>query len=214
MLYLSVLLESWLEGRCSLEKGVEATGMTAFGGSSRKVKWRTWENFIKSELKLVSVYQELLHRDIFRKGNSFLISKHSWTTVRCILPGLKRRIAVSQWSKVYLEIKVRSVENPKRNSAWSFFCWYWWWLVHCPSQRSLQTRDVKALHVSICWQALWSCWFPFPKGTSRLPTVSKLHSSSLLTDRPANSPNLTWTSNRIYGVLPRGKLLLKLAMLQ
>lgn len=121
MLYLSVLLESWLEGRCSLEKGVEATGMTAFGGSSRKVKWRTWENFIKSEMKLVSVYQELLHRDILRKGNSFLISKHSWTTVRCILPGLKRRIAVSQWSKVYLEIKVRSVENPKRNSAWSFF---------------------------------------------------------------------------------------------
>ncbi len=36
-------------------------------------------------------------------------------------------------------------------------------------------------HASICWQALWRCWFPFPAGLYHLPTLPKPLPSDLLT---------------------------------
>ncbi len=44
-------------------------------------------------------------------------------------------------------------------------CWCWSTVfskVH--SQHSRIPGDFRALHASLCWQALWRCWFHFPAG--------------------------------------------------
>ncbi len=44
-------------------------------------------------------------------------------------------------------------------------CWCWSTVfseVH--SQRSHLPGNLRALHASFCWQALWRCWFHFPAG--------------------------------------------------
>ncbi len=44
-------------------------------------------------------------------------------------------------------------------------CWCWSTVfseVH--SQRRHLPRNVRVLHASFCWQALWRCWFHFPAG--------------------------------------------------
>ncbi len=49
-------------------------------------------------------------------------------------------------------------------------CWCWSTLfseVH--SQRSHLPGNVRALHASFCWQALWRCWFHFPAGLGTCP---------------------------------------------
>ncbi len=37
------------------------------------------------------------------------------------------------------------------------------------SQRSHLPRNLRALHASFCWQALWRCWFHFPAGLATCP---------------------------------------------
>ncbi len=49
-------------------------------------------------------------------------------------------------------------------------CWCWstvFYEVH--SQRSLLPGNLRALHASFCWQALWRCWFHFPVGLGTCP---------------------------------------------
>ncbi len=49
-------------------------------------------------------------------------------------------------------------------------CWCWSTVfseVH--SQRSHLPGNVRALHASFCWQALWRCWFHFPAGLGTCP---------------------------------------------
>ncbi len=49
-------------------------------------------------------------------------------------------------------------------------CWCWSTVfseVH--SQRSHLSGNVRALHASFCWQALWRCWFHFPAGLGTCP---------------------------------------------
>ncbi len=43
----------------------------------------------------------------------------------------------------------------------------WCWSIvfyQVQSQCSHLPGDFRALYASICWQALWRCWFPFPAG--------------------------------------------------
>lgn len=42
---------------------------------------------------------------------------------------------------------------------------------------------LERLHASVCWQALWRCWFPISAG---LPTVSKL-AATVLPVKPSNT---------------------------
>ncbi len=49
-------------------------------------------------------------------------------------------------------------------------CWCWSTVfseVH--SQRSHLPGNIRALHASFCWQALWRCWFHFPAGLGTCP---------------------------------------------
>ncbi len=49
-------------------------------------------------------------------------------------------------------------------------CWCWSTVfseVH--SQRSHLPGNLRALHASFCWQALWRCWFHFPAGLGTCP---------------------------------------------
>ncbi len=49
-------------------------------------------------------------------------------------------------------------------------CWCWSTVfseVH--SQCSHLPGNVRALHASFCWQALWRCWFHFPAGLGTCP---------------------------------------------
>ncbi len=44
-------------------------------------------------------------------------------------------------------------------------CWCWSIVFYqVQSQCSHLPGDFGALYASICWQALWRCWFPFPAG--------------------------------------------------
>ncbi len=100
---------------------------------------------------------------------------------------------VAQWSKssfqmkvnfaFHLEIKVWSLEEGWRGTEskllevqcevlksvmiWGAVnvCWCWSIVFYqVQSQCSRLPGDFSALYASICWQALWRCWFPFPAG--------------------------------------------------
>lgn len=49
------------------------------------------------------------------------------------------------------------------------------------SQCSCLQGGFRELQVSICWQALWRCWFSFPSRTRHFHTVPKLVPNGLLT---------------------------------
>ncbi len=42
------------------------------------------------------------------------------------------------------------------------------------SQRNHLPRNLRALHASFCWQALWRCWFHFPAGLATCPRFQNL----------------------------------------
>ncbi len=159
---------------------------------SSKGDSNTWESFTKCELKLESVHQESPRSDIFRKGlRSHFWNRN---IIRSVSPGLKRKrtgLLLSGPKSSFqikvnlafnLELKVpESGERVERHRiqvaespVWSFHSQWWFglpWhllvLVHCVFWSSQSTHlpgNFRALHASICWQALWRCWFPFPAG--------------------------------------------------
>ncbi len=94
-------MQSWLEGRIWVEKGAQATGMTAsLRIQSSKADSNTWESFTRSGLKLESVHQESTRSDVFRKRatkpllNQRQRQKHLTWAVE------KKNWTVAQWSKV------------------------------------------------------------------------------------------------------------------
>ncbi len=94
-------MQSWLEGRIWVGKGVQATGMTAsLRILSSKADSNTCESFTRSELKLKSVHQESPRSDVFRKRatkpllNQRQCQKHLTWAVE------KKNWTVAQWSKV------------------------------------------------------------------------------------------------------------------
>ncbi len=94
-------MQSWLEGRIWVEKGAQATGMTAsLRILSSKAGSNTCESFTRSGLKLESVHQESPRSDVFRKRatkpllNQRQRQKHLTWAVE------KKNWTVAQWSKV------------------------------------------------------------------------------------------------------------------
>ncbi len=66
-----------------------------------------------------------------------------------------------------VECKVSTVSD---DLGCHVICWCWSTVfseVH--SQRSHLPGNCIALHASFCWQALWRCWFHFPKGIGTCP---------------------------------------------
>ncbi len=81
-------------------------------------------------------------------------------------------------------------------------CWCWSTVfseVH--SHRSHLPGNVRALHASFCWQALWRCWFHFPAG---LGTCSHCQRYQKLVQWPwyycliGQQTRLTWTPENLW----------------
>ncbi len=80
-------------------------------------------------------------------------------------------------------------------------CWSWSSVFYqVQSQYSHLPGDFGALYASICWQALWRCWLPFPAGLGTCPHCQNHFQvlcwpwyaiSLILVDILANMPDLT-----------------------
>ncbi len=65
---------------------------------------------------------------------------------------------------MFLEVQCE-VSTVSDDLGFHVICWCWSSVfseVH--SQRSHLPGNLRALHASFCWQALWRCWFHFPAG--------------------------------------------------
>lgn len=87
-----------------------------------------------------------------------------------LLSGLRTSFQIKVYLVFYFQIKVLEsggrVDSHRIPSVWSpvsRFCSLWWFVmspaVFYQSKQSCLTGDFKALHASICWQALWRCIF-------------------------------------------------------
>ncbi len=187
-------MQSWLEGRNWVGKCAQATGMTTILRIlSSKADSNTWESFTRSELKLESVHQESPRSDIFRKWlPSHFWTRDNVRSILpglrrkitgLLLSGPKSSFQIKVNFAFHLEIKVWSLEEYWRGTESKLLevqcevftvcddlgchviCWCWS-IVFYQVQRqcSRLPGDFRALYASICWQALWRCWFPFPAG--------------------------------------------------
>ncbi len=136
-------MQCWLEGRNWIGKGAQAIGMTAsLRILSRKADSNTWESFIRSELKL-----ECIKSHHAQTSSGKVLPSHFWNRniVRSILPGLRRKITVAQWSKVLF-------------SDESKFC------LSFGNQGPRVWRKRHRIHVA--WSPVWSFhsqwWFELP----------------------------------------------------
>ncbi len=110
------------------------------------------------------------------------LPSHFWNRniVRSILPGLKRKRTglLPSGPKSFFQIKV-NVEGTESNLlevqcevfevsddlGCCDVCWCWSTVFYqVQSQCSRLPGDFGELYASICWQALWRCWFIFPVG--------------------------------------------------
>ncbi len=195
-------MQSWPEGRIWVEKGAQATGMTAsLRIQSSKADSNTCESFTRSELKLESVHQESPRSDVFRKRatkpllNQRQHQKHlSWATE-------KNNWTVAQWSKVLFSDKSKfcisfgnqGLESGRRlgrhriQAAWSPVWSFWsqWWfgvpwrllvLVHCvlSSPKSMQP-STRRFWSTLCFHLLTSFMEMLISFSSR--TLAPVHSA-------------------------------------
>ncbi len=94
-------MQSWLEGRIWVEKGAQATGMTAsLRILSSKADSNTCESFTRSGLKLESVHQESPRSDVFRKRATKPLLKQRQRQKHLTWAVKKKNWTAAQWSKV------------------------------------------------------------------------------------------------------------------
>ncbi len=94
-------MQSWQEGRIWVEKGAQATGMTAsLRIQSSKADSNTCESFTRSGLKLESVHQESPRSDVFRKRATKPLLKQKHRQKHLTWAVKKKNWTVAQWSKV------------------------------------------------------------------------------------------------------------------
>ncbi len=184
-------MQSWLEGRIWVvhkQQGwqqaweySQAKLIQTLGRASQGVDW-SWSQCIKS------------HHAQTSSGKGLPSHFWTRDNVGSILPGLeKKNGTVAQWSKVLFSDestfcisfgnqgprvwrKTVEAQNPScLKSSMKFLksddlgcrdvCWCCSIVFYqVQSQCSCLPGDFRALYASICWQALWRCWFPFPAG--------------------------------------------------
>ncbi len=158
----------------------QAKLIQTLGRASQVVDW-SWIECIKS------------HHTQTSSGKGLPRQRHFWNNVRSTLPGQRRKITGLLLSspKSYFQIKVHfafylkikvwrksveaqnpsclksSVKFPKSVKIWGChdICWCWSIVFYqVQSQCSRLSGYFGGLYASICWQALWRCWFYFPAG--------------------------------------------------
>ncbi len=136
--------------------------------------------------------------DVFRKRATKPLLKQKYRQKHLTWTKEKKNWTVAQWSKVlfsdkvnfafHLEIKVWSLEEDWRGTESKLLevqcevsevsddlgcrdiCWCWSIVFYqVQSQCSHLPEDFRALYASICWKALWRCWFLFQQDFSTCP---------------------------------------------
>ncbi len=153
----------------------QAKPIQKLGRASQEVTWN-WSQCIKSQHTQTSSGKGLpsyfWNRNIVRRRKKTIL----------LLSGPKSSFQIKVNFAFNLEIKVPKsggrVERHKIQAAWSqgWFGVPWRLLVsivvyQVQSKCSGIPGDFGALYASICWEALWGCWFPFPAGLKHLPTL-------------------------------------------
>ncbi len=161
----------------------QAKLIQTLGRASQGVDW-SWSQCIKSHHAQTSSGKGLPSH-FWTRYNVRSILPGLWRKrTGLLLSGPKSSFQIKVHFAFHLEIKVPEsggrVERHRIHVAWSpvwSFHSQWWFgvpwrllvLVHCvfwsPQSTQPSTRRfLRALYASICWQALWRCWFPFPAG--------------------------------------------------
>ncbi len=127
-------------------------------------------------------HQESPRSDIFRKRATKPLLKQKHHQKHLTWTKEKKNWTVVQWSKVLFwdESKfsilfgnqgprVWRKSGEEQKTVWSPQSVMIWAAMssvfsEVHSQRSHLPGNVRALHASFCWQALWRCWFPYPAG--------------------------------------------------
>ncbi len=221
---------NWV-GKCAQATGMTASLRIL----SSKADSNTWESFTRSELKLESVHQESPRSDIFRKRATkpLLNQKHrqkhlTWTKE-------KQNWTVAQWSKVLFQMKVHfafnleikvpesggreerhrihvlevqcEVSTVSDDLGCRVICWCWSTVfseVH--SQRSIYQNILEHF---LLLTSFMEMLISFSSRTWHLPTLPKVPKAGLMTMvllyLICQKTHLIWTSQRISGVLSRGR---------
>ncbi len=160
----------------------QAKPIQTLGRASQGVNW-SWSQCIKSQHAQTSSGKGLpshfWNRNIVRSILPGLRTKRSGL----LLSGPKSSYQIKVNFAFHLEIKVWSLEEEWRGTKSKLLevqcevskvsddlgcrnvCWCWSIAFYqVQSQCSRLPGDFRALYASICWQALWRCWFPFPAG--------------------------------------------------
>ncbi len=166
----------------------QAKQIQTLGRASHGVNW-SWSQCIKSHHAQTSSGKGLpshfWNRNIVRSILPGLRRK----ITGLLLSGPKSSFQMKAKLAFHLEIKIPEsggrVERHRIHVAWSpvwSFHSQWWFGLPCHllvlwstvfsevhSQRSHLSGNVRALHASFCWQALWRCRFHFPAGLGTCP---------------------------------------------
>ncbi len=203
----------------------QAKPIQTVGRASQGVNW-SWSQCIKSHHAQTSSGKGQPSHFWNRNYVRSLLPGLKRKITGLLLSGPKSSFQIKANFAFQLEIKVWSLEEEWRGTESKLLevhcevsefsddlgfrdvCWCWSIMFYqVQSQYSHLPGYFGALYASICWQALWRCWFPFSAGLLHLSTVPKPLPSGLLTiillcliDQPTC---LTWTPYGIYGIFSR-----------
>ncbi len=150
--------------------------------ASQGVDW-SWSQSIKSHHAQTSSGKGLPSH-FWTRDNIRSILPGLWRKrTGLLLSGPKSSFQMKVNFAFHLEIKVWSLEKDWRGTESMLLevqcevsevsddlvchdvCWFWSIVFYqVQSQCSHLPGDFGALYASICWQALWRCWFHFPAG--------------------------------------------------
>ncbi len=169
----------------------QAKLIQTLGRASQGVDW-SWIQCIKKEKEKKNWIVAQWSKVLFSDKSTFCISfgnqglEEDWRDTESKL--LKVQCEVS---KVRDDLGCRDV------------CWCWSIVFYQVQRQCSHLRGgFGALYASICWQALWRCWFPFPAGQCQ--TTFKWFADQDITvlDWPANMPDLSPICN-LWGIFKR-----------
>ncbi len=166
--------QAWEYGRAKL--------IQTLGRASQGVNW-SWSQCIKSHRAQTSSGKELPRHFWNRNTVRSILPVLRRKRTGLLLSGSKSSFQMKINLAFHLEIRVPEsggrLERHRIHVSWSpvwSFHSRWWFvlpchllvLVHCvfwsPQSTQHLPGNIRALHASFCWQALWRCWFHFPAG--------------------------------------------------